>query len=90
MSGPDNKAVRDINTLSEKNDICSAILKENGGKFDYFDETLLAVIGFLEACTPRTVKLVEAATKGGVKESALVRCLEVNDRLLKVVSECDK
>jgi len=43
----------------------------------------------LEACAPRMVELVEAAAQGALIESTLIKCLEINDRLLKVLSDCD-
>lgn len=41
------------------------------------------LVGFLEACAPRMVELVEAAAQGVLSEPVLMQCLEVNDRLIK-------
>mmetsp|Transcript_12645 Transcript_12645/g.15949 ORF Transcript_12645/g.15949 Transcript_12645/m.15949 type:complete len:232 (+) Transcript_12645:159-854(+) len=88
-SDPDTKVMTDLDTLTEQITLCSEMLKEKHGKVDDSDEALLGVIGFLEACAPRMVELVEAAAQGELKESTLMKCLEINDRLLKVLSECD-
>lgn len=53
------------------------------------NEALLAVIGFLEACAPRMVELVEAAAQGVLKEETFEKCLVVNDRLLKTLGDLD-
>jgi len=65
------------------------MLKTHNGQFDGSNEALLGVVGFLEACAPRMVELVEAAAQGALLEETLMKCLEVNDRLLKVLSDCD-
>ena len=88
-SDPDTKVMSDLDTLTEQITLCSEMLKEKQGKVDDSDEALLGVIGFLEACAPRMVELVEAAAQGELKESTLMKCLEINDRLHKVLLECD-
>merc|ERR1711862_839878 len=70
-------------------DLCVEMVKEQNGKLDTTNEALLGVIGFLESCVPRMVELVEAAAQGILLESTLETCLSVNDRLLKVLSDCE-
>jgi len=88
-SNPDSKVMADLDTLSDQIKLCNEMLKEQGGRVDFQNDAFLGVIGFLEACAPRMVELVEAATQGVLRESTLEKCLEINDRLLKVLSDCD-
>ena len=92
IGAADKKILADLDTLNEQVDLCIEILKENNGRpisSNTSDEALLGVIGFLEACAPRMVELIEAAAQGALAESSLNACLEVNDRLLKVLSDCE-
>jgi hypothetical protein len=50
---------------------------------------LLDVVGFLEASAPRMVELVEVAAQGAVSDAVLMKCLDVNDRLTKALSDID-
>jgi hypothetical protein len=82
----------DLDTLTEKINLCDSMLRPGGGDpapSVQTDETLLSVIGFLEACAPRMVELVEAAAQGALQETALMKCLQVNDRLTKLLSDID-
>lgn len=85
----DTKVLSDLKTLSDQIDLCVEMVKEQNGKIDSTNDALLGVIGFLEACVPRMVELVEAAAQGILLESTLETCLSVNDRLLKVLSDCE-
>eukprot|EP00590_Aulacoseira_subarctica_P010054 CAMPEP_0172421966 /NCGR_PEP_ID=MMETSP1064-20121228/8177_1 /TAXON_ID=202472 /ORGANISM="Aulacoseira subarctica , Strain CCAP 1002/5" /LENGTH=180 /DNA_ID=CAMNT_0013162605 /DNA_START=98 /DNA_END=640 /DNA_ORIENTATION=- len=88
----DKKILADLDTLNEQVDLCLDMLKASRGKpinGRTSDEALLGVIGFLEACAPRMVELIEAATQGVLSEATLNKCLEANDRLLKVLSDFD-
>jgi hypothetical protein len=54
------------------------------------NETMLTVVGFLEACAPRMVELVEAGAQGNAfSESVLMECLAVNDSLQKMLADID-
>lgn len=53
-------------------------------------EMLLVTIGFLEACAPRMVELVEAAAQGALSEHVLVKCLDVNDQLTNLLNDIDQ
>jgi hypothetical protein len=88
----DHKIRSDLDTVSEKMDFCVSLLRPGGGSPDpsvRADETLLQLIGFLEACAPRMVELVEAAAQGALDEATLMQCLEVNDRLTKLMADID-
>jgi len=49
------------------------------------DESLLTIIGFLEACLPRVRELIEAGMTGALAEDTVVKCLTVNDSLCQVL-----
>lgn len=51
---------------------------------------MLTVVGFLEACAPRMVELVEAGATGeAYSEEVLMECLQVNDSLQKMLADID-
>lgn len=86
QSTVDAKILADLSTLKEKMDLCDSMLKPGAGDPKLSvksSEAMLAVIGFLEACAPRMVELVEAAAGGALSEEAFAECLSVNDRLQK-------
>ncbi|GAX25217.1 hypothetical protein FisN_5Lh300 [Fistulifera solaris] len=88
----DSKIMSDLNTVCEKMDIIEGLLRPGGGNpvpSVRKDATVMSLIGFLEACSPRMVQLVEAAAQGFVSEPVLMKCLEVNDRLTKVMTDID-
>jgi hypothetical protein len=92
--GPaDQKILEDLRTLDEQIELCLDMWKATDrhpmNDLATSDEALLGVIGFLEACVPRMVELIEAATQGVLSEATLEKCLETNDRLLRVLSDCD-
>ncbi|CAM9926777.1 unnamed protein product, partial [Choristocarpus tenellus] len=49
------------------------------------DEALEDLVGFLEACRPRMVDLVEAGMAGGLGEGLFEKCLKINDALLRTL-----
>merc|ERR1712185_688961 len=49
------------------------------------DETLAEVVGFLEACQPRMVDLIEAGMQGMLGEELFSVALHVNDDLCKTL-----
>jgi hypothetical protein len=83
----DVKVMEDLSTLSERIVLCSEMLSQSSSP--QLDEALLDVVGFLEACVPRLIDLIEAASQGVLSEVTLMKCLEVNDSLLSVLSESD-
>ena len=91
MADPDSKVLGDLATLSEQISLCQSMLPNAGGSAAVDDdEALLTVIGFLEACAPRVVELIEAAAQGALKEDTFERCLVVNDQLTTLLSDVDK
>lgn len=81
----DAKILADLNVLREKMDLCDSLLPTATAS----DDAFLGVVGFLEACAPRVVELVEAAAQGALGETMLVECLAVNDRLTTLLSKTD-
>jgi len=54
------------------------------------DASLLTIIGFLEACVPRMIELIQAGSvegSGFVSEETLVTTLEVNDELCMALKD---
>lgn len=81
----DSKIRNDLETLQEKMDLCESMLSPGAASpsFSTADTTMMAVVGFLEACAPRMVELVEVAAMGAVSEEVLMECLQMNDQLQK-------
>jgi hypothetical protein len=80
----DDKITADLEMVENKIAQCENLMIGNDL------EMLLATVGFLEACAPRMIELVEAAAQGALSEHVLVRCLEVNDRLQKLLDDVDR
>lgn len=78
-----SKLKDDLGALQEKINLCREMLPESPGI--EHDETLAEVIGFLEACQPRMVDLVEAGMMGMLGEDLLSVTLQVNDDLIKTL-----
>ena len=88
---PDAKVLSDLSALSEQIALCGSMLKLAGPLPSIEeDEALLSVIGFLEACAPRMVELIEAAAGGSLGEGTFEECLVVNDRLTAVLADVEK
>ena len=88
-SNPDEKVRTDLATLTDQINLCQSMLAQAGSSIDG-DEALLSVIGFLEACVPRMVELIEAAAQGALKPETFEECLLVNDKLTNILSDVDK
>lgn len=83
-SSPDEKIMQDLDTLVDRIKLSSDMFKQNNYSVNSeSDEVMLQVFGFLKACQPRMIELVEAATQGALQEGTLMRCLEVNDLLTR-------
>ena len=88
----DAKIMADLEMLMEKCDLCESMLKpgsDSPAPSVQTDEACQSIIGFLEACAPRMVELVEAAAQGAVSDTVLMKALEVNDRLTKQLADID-
>jgi hypothetical protein len=79
----DRKIMTDLDTLSDKMDACERLVLADP------ESELEATRSFLSACAPRMVELVEAAATGCLSEHVLMRCLECNDRLIRLLNELD-
>lgn len=91
-SSVDQKILTDLSLVKEKLDKCDHYLRPGGAmvreRVTKTDD-LLETIGFLEACSPRMVELVEAAAQGAVGEVVLMECLQINDRLAKCLTDIE-
>ena len=88
----DTKILQDLETLEEKMELCQAMLNPGAGDPSpslKTSDAMLAVVGFLEACAPRMVELVEAAAQGALSEDIFAQCLDVNDRLQKQLADVE-
>lgn len=82
----------DLGTLKEKMDLCDSMLNPDAGTPALSvktSEAMLAVIGFLEACAPRMIELVEAAASGALSETVFEEVLQCNDRLQKQLTDVE-
>lgn len=61
--------------VKDKITLCRQMLPESPGV--EHDEALSEVVGFLEACRPRMVDLVEAGIGGALGEEKFAKCLQV-------------
>ena len=61
--------------VKDKIILCRQMLPESAGVGK--DEALSEVVGFLEACRPRMVDLIEAGIGGGLGEDTFAKCLQV-------------
>jgi hypothetical protein len=98
----DEKIMADLNVVTGKMDVCDSMLRPSTYVTTSSDinndypttipkyDSLMGIIGYLEACAPRMVELVEAAAQGFLSEPVLIKCLEVNDRLTAMISNIDK
>lgn len=91
----DRKVLADLEILLERMRRCDELLAvrssgENGTTVVVSTPMLLDVMGFLEASAPRMVELVEVAAQGiAVSEPVLMKCLDVNDKLTKILGDID-
>lgn len=87
----DAKIRSNLATLEEKMELCDAMLNPGAGdpKLSWSSEAMLAVVGYLEACAPRMVELVEAAASGALSEEVFAECLAANDRLQKQLADVE-
>ena len=83
---PDAKILTDLASVVEKINLCTSMLQPltHTSQVDEND-SLLTIIGFLEACVPRVRELVEAGMTGALDEDTVVKCLAVNDSLCQVL-----
>ncbi len=86
------KILRDLGVLREKMDLCETMLNPGADSPTLSvnsSEAMMAVVGFLEACAPRMLELVEAAASGALSETVFEEVLHCNDRLQKVLADVE-
>lgn len=69
--------------VSDKITLCRQMLPESAGVSK--DDALSEVVGFLEACRPRMVDLVEAGIGGSLGEDTFNKCLQAGSGLKNMV-----
>ncbi len=86
------KICQDLDSVEEKITLCHAMLRDSKGEISKSNEALLSIIGFLEACSPRMVELVQAGTSGShniLSEDTLGKCFAVHDSLSQTLKDLD-
>mmetsp|Transcript_5639 Transcript_5639/g.15900 ORF Transcript_5639/g.15900 Transcript_5639/m.15900 type:complete len:201 (+) Transcript_5639:45-647(+) len=87
----DTKIEKDLAVVEEKMELCNSMINPGDGMprpSIQTDETVRAVIGFLEACQPRMLELLNA-DEGVLGPSALERCFSVQERLTKLLEQVE-
>lgn len=90
---PDEKILSDLSTLNEQIALAQSMLVNAGPLSSITNDTneaLLTVIGFLEACVPRMMELIEAAASGALQPETFEQCLTVNDKLTNILADVEK
>lgn len=64
-----------VQMVKDKITLCREMLPESAGVDK--DPAFSEVVGFLEACRPRMVDLVEAGVSGALGEDTFAKCLQV-------------
>eukprot|EP00903_Cladosiphon_okamuranus_P005348 g5344.t1 len=77
------KLEEDLQMVKDKITLCRQMLPESAGVDR--DAAFSEVVGFLEACRPRMVDLVEAGVGGALGEDTFAKCLQINDALLRTL-----
>ena len=87
----DAKIQKDLQAVEEKITLCESMINPGEGMPQpsiQTDETVRAVIGFLEACAPRLVELI-SAEEGLIGPEVLERCFSVQERLTKTLEQVE-
>eukprot|EP00957_Ditylum_brightwellii_P205645 15344784-Ditylum_brightwellii.AAC.1 len=64
--GADSKIQTDLITLSKQIELCRTMLGSTPLSQRQCNKALLAIVGFLEACVPHMVELVNVAAQGAL------------------------
>ncbi|KAJ8604574.1 hypothetical protein CTAYLR_007625 [Chrysophaeum taylorii] len=73
----------DLDAVAEKVLLCNEMVPLSEG-IDH-DDALAEIVGFLEACRPRMLDLIEAGSRGALSDDILAMALKVNDDLAKAL-----
>lgn len=85
----DAKILSDLTAVQEKIALCESMLVEIQSTTQVdSNESLLTVVGFLEACVPRVRELINVGMTS-LKEETLTKCFQVNDDLCKILEDVD-
>lgn len=85
----DAKILSDLTAVQEKITLCESMLVEIQSTTQVdSNESLLTVVGFLEACVPRVRELINVGMTS-LKEETLTKCFQVNDDLCKILEDVD-
>jgi hypothetical protein len=86
---PDAKVLSDLSLVQEKIALCQSMLVNVQSTIEIdSQDSLLAVIGFLEACVPRVRELINVGMTL-LKEETLTKCFLVNDELCKILNDVE-
>ena len=78
-----DKLNTDLDEVIDKLYLCKEILPTSTGIET--DDTLKAIIGFLEACLNRMSALIEAGAANLLSEDLFSKCLSVHDAIIRVL-----
>jgi hypothetical protein len=95
----DEKILADLVTVEMKITLCGLMISETDQRGEYgsdtdeqqgdSEETLLDIIGYLEACVPRMEELIEAGMDGALQAESVQACLVTSERLHLMLKRCD-
>jgi len=74
----------DLDVVAEKVALCNEMVPNSPGVANG-DDALAEVVGFLEACRPRMLQLIDAGSRGALNDELLGFALKVNDDLAKAL-----
>ena len=85
----DTKILSDLTAVTDKITLCQSMLVtiQHTSEIDT-NESLLSIIGFLEACVPRVRELIDVGMTA-LKEETLTKCFQVNDDLCKILDDVE-
>lgn len=85
----DTKILSDLAAVTDKITLCQSMLVniQHTSEIDS-NESLLSIIGFLEACVPRVRELIDVGMTA-LKEETLTKCFQVNDDLCKILDDVE-
>mmetsp|Transcript_10049 Transcript_10049/g.14162 ORF Transcript_10049/g.14162 Transcript_10049/m.14162 type:complete len:388 (+) Transcript_10049:25-1188(+) len=73
----------DLVCVREKAELCQEILQHSPGV--EHDEVLWELVGFLEACQPRLLALIQSGSSGILEPVVMEACLKLNDYIFKTL-----
>jgi len=96
MEGRNSPSVRWEEDIAKLRADCCAVIEKVtlyceliAGGVSRGDETVVTLVGFLDACAERLKEVIEAGTQGQLPEELFALCLKVNDVVLQTL-DADK